>query len=318
VTGIRPPAALLIVALASSALAGVGPASTALLGDSAASTGTAATETLDPPTALAASAVGPTVTLTWTASTDAAVADGYLVLRASASGGPFTQVGTADPGTATATTDVVPSSGTWYYALMTYAGGAPWTSPATSEASVVASVTTSTSWTACTLAGAVTSGSGDNDGYQAAPAEACDDDSVFAVDTDTGTNAASVCSNSGKDRHRFWGFSFGLPSVVTSIDGIEVRADLHADSASNHPTACFRLSWDGGTSWTAYKPLGTELTTSETTYTVGGTADAWGRASWSLADLDSSTFRLEITDVAQNTARDLYLDGLMVRVHYTP
>ena len=65
-------------------------------------------------------------------------------------------------------------------------------------------------------------------------------------------------------------------------------------------------------------PLGSTLTTSETTYTVGGASDKWGRASWSLAELGSSTFRVEITDVAQNTARDFFVDGLKVRVTYTP
>ena len=88
-TGSRRLAALLAVALASGALAGVTPTSTAFFVDTVTSTGSTTTATLDPPTALAASAVGATVTLTWSASPDAAVADGYQVLRASARGRPL-------------------------------------------------------------------------------------------------------------------------------------------------------------------------------------------------------------------------------------
>jgi hypothetical protein len=316
--GQRLSSAALVVGIVSVMLIGSTVASTASFGDAATSTGIATTETLDPPTSMAASAVGTTVLLTWLPSPDAAVAVGYQVLRAIASGGPFSQVGAVTPGTATTTTDIVPASGTYYYALRTYAGDAPWTSASSSARSVVVAVTVTTAWGSCTSQGAVTSGSGDNDGYQTNPGEACDDDSVYAVDANSGTNASPNCDHNGKDRHRFWGFSLGLPGSVASIDGIEVRADLRVDSASSNPTACLRLSWDGGTSWTDFVQIGSMLTTSETTYTVGGAADRWGRTSWSASELASPAFQVEITDVAQSTARDFSLDGLKVRVTYTP
>jgi hypothetical protein len=305
---------LLTAAVAASPLA----TSSAFFTDTSTASGSSTTATLDPPTGLSASAVGLVVTLTWTASPDAAVSAGYQVLRATVSGGPFSQVGTVTPASATTTNDTVPASGTYYYVLKTYAGGAPWTSVAAGQASAVVSVTTDTGWKACASQGAVTVSSGDNNGYQTNPAEACDDDSVFAVDTNSGTNSSPLCDHSGKDRHRFWGFALGLPGAVTAIKGIEVRGDLKADSTTSSPTVCMRLSWNGGTSWTAFVALGSTLTTSEATYTMGGTADLWGRASWSLAELGASTFRVEITDVAQGTARDFSLDGLKVRVTYTP
>lgn len=299
-------------------LLGPTPTSLAFLTDTATSTGTTTAGTLDPPTNLAATANGLQVTLTWTASPDAADADGYQVHRANAIGGPFTQVGTATPGTATTTVDTAPSGGTWYYLLKTYAGGAPWISVATGEASVVVSVVTTTPWTACTTNAPLTARAGDNDGYETSAAEACDDDSVPARDVDSGTSTAGGCGNPGKDKHRFGGFALGLPVSVTAIHGIEVRTDMWADATVGRPMACVRLSWDGGTTWTGYVNVGGDLTTTETTYTLGSAADLWGRTAWTPAELGSSAFLVEVTDSARNGARDFSLDGLAVRVTYTP
>jgi hypothetical protein len=272
---------------------------------------------LDPPTGLAASAAGLSITLTWTISPDASVATGYQVHRGTMSGGPYGQVGTVTPATATTTIDVVPSGGTYFYVLRTYAGGAPWTSGVSDEASVTASSAADSGWRACASQAAVTSGAGNDNGYEGTPAEACDDDSVYATDTNSGTNSSPLCTNGGKDRHTFWTFGLGVPLTAASIGGIEVRGDWHADSTSNGPTVCARLSWNGGTTWTAFTALGSTLTTTETTYTIGSTSATWGRT-WTAAELSDANFRVQIVDVAQTTARDFSLDGLRVRVTYTP
>ena len=83
------------------------------------------TETLDPPTNL--SVTGPLLikTLTWTATVDTR-ATGYLVFRSTVSGGPYTQVATVTPGTATTYVDVVIGLGTRYYVVQSYFGS--WTS----------------------------------------------------------------------------------------------------------------------------------------------------------------------------------------------
>lgn len=311
--------ALLAVVILGIVLTGLGwpiPRSAAFFVDADTTDASAATELLDAPTGLAASASGATVTLTWTASPDTG-ADGYQVRRAAAPGGPYTLVATVTPASATTTTDT-PGSGTWYYVLATVAGSAPWSSSPGNEASVTVSTTTTTGFKGCGANAAVTSGSGDNDGFQTNAAEACDDDSIFAVDTNSGTNASALCTGIGKDRHRFWAFGLGVPTGASSIGGIQVRADLRADAASpGKPTVCVRLSWNGGTSWTAYKSLGSTLTTAETTYDLGGAADLWGRA-WTGTELSDAAFRLEIVSVTSNTNRDLSLDGLKVQVTYTP
>ncbi|MBI2333796.1 MAG: hypothetical protein HYU84_16860, partial [Chloroflexi bacterium] len=59
------------------------------------------------------------------------------------------------------------------------------------------------------------------------------------------------------------------------------------------------------------------LTTSEATYTRGGTADTWGR-SWTLGDFSNTNFRIRVTNVASNTSRDFYLDYIAVNVTYQP
>ncbi|HLG16602.1 MAG TPA: hypothetical protein VJH03_19180 [Blastocatellia bacterium] len=50
---------------------------------------------------------------------------------------------------------------------------------------------------------------------------------------------------------------------------------------------------------------GSPLSTSELTYILGGVADTWGRT-WSISELSNANFRVRITDVAGNTARDFF------------
>jgi hypothetical protein len=162
---------------------------------------------------------------------------------------------------------------------------------------------------------AVTSGSGDNDGYLLNPANAFADDGLFAVDTNSGTNSNSSCTSNRKDRHIFYNYSLGIPSGAT-IKGIQVRADGRVDSTSGSPRFCVEISWNGGASWTAVKSTST-LTTSEATYLLGGAADTWGRT-WASGDFTNGNFRVRITDVASSTSRDFSLDWLAVQVTYTP
>src|SRR5439155_1241244 len=76
------------------------------------------TDTLDPPTALAATG-GLTAALAWTATVDT-YATGYNVARATVSGGPYSVVSTVSPRTIVATTDAPTASGTYYYVLQSY------------------------------------------------------------------------------------------------------------------------------------------------------------------------------------------------------
>jgi len=162
---------------------------------------------------------------------------------------------------------------------------------------------------------AVTSGSGDNNGYELNPSFAFANDGSFAVDMNSGTNNNTSCTSNRKDRHTFSNYNFSIPSGAT-VTGIEVRADGRVDSTSGAPKFCVQLSWNGGVSWTAAKSTST-LTTSEATYLLGGSADTWGR-SWTIGDFTNGNFRVRITDVASSTARDFSLDWLAVQLTYTP
>jgi hypothetical protein len=162
---------------------------------------------------------------------------------------------------------------------------------------------------------AVTSSAGDNNGYQTNPANANADDNLFAVDTNSGTNTNTACTNSGKDKHRYYNYGFGIPGGAT-INGIEVRLNSRVDSTSGSPKICVQLSWDGGVTWTAAKTSAT-LATAETTYILGGPVDTWGRT-WSSGDFGDANFRVRLTNIASSTARDFSLDWVAVRVRYQP
>ena len=154
---------------------------------------------------------------------------------------------------------------------------------------------------------------GHGDGYQTDPGNAYKLDGLFAVDTDSGTGTNAICSNAGKDRHRFYNYNISVPAE-SKIKGIEVRLDAKSDSADNSPALCVQLSWDGGTSWTSSRmagPLGTSLQT----FTLGSPADVWQHA-WKPDELNNANFRLRVTDMATDTSRDFFLDWVAVRISY--
>jgi hypothetical protein len=174
---------------------------------------------------------------------------------------------------------------------------------------------TSTGYLAPTAQAAQTSSAGDNNGYQTNPVNAFNNNSVFAVDTNSGTNSNTSCTNNGKDKHHFSTFNFNLPPTAV-IQGIQVRLDARADATAGSPRICVQISWNGGTSWTTAKQTST-LTTSEATYVLGGTADTWGRA-WTVGNFSNANFRIRVIDVASNTSRDFSLDYVAVNVTYQP
>lgn len=296
------------------------PASTTLarFSDSAASTGSIAADTLNPPTVLAAVG-GSSVTLTWVPSLDA-YATGYAVYRSATSGSGYTLVSSVTPGSATTTTNS-PGVGTWYYVLTTTFQS--WSSANSNQASATVSAPTSTAFVTCvgTSNAADTSGAGDNDGYLTNPARACVNDSLYAVDTNSGSGGTQSCGIGAtpdvtKDRHRWWGFAFGLPGSVSSIAGIRLQTDLRLDAIAGSTNLCAQLSWDGGTTWTAIKSQAITVA-AETTYTFGSTADTWGHA-WSLTQLNTTNFRLRLIDASTVAGRDFSLDYVAISVTYTP
>ena len=154
---------------------------------------------------------------------------------------------------------------------------------------------------------------GDGNGYEVSPANAYADDGLFAQDINSGTGTGTSCTGTSKDKHRFYNYSFAIPTGA-AIRGIEVRLDAKVDSALNSPRLCVQLSWNGGASWTAAKSTAT-LTTAEATYLLGNAIDTWGRT-WISSDFSNTNFRVRIIDVASSTARDFSLDWVAVQVTY--
>lgn len=154
---------------------------------------------------------------------------------------------------------------------------------------------------------------GDGDGFETNPTQAFTDANGEAEDRDSGTNGNLSCTDSGKDRHTFSNYGFTIPAGA-AINGIEVLVDARLDSATGF--ICSQLSWDAGATWTTAKQT-SNLTDSFANYTLGGTADAWGRA-WSSADFSNSNFRLRVIDVANNTSGRFRVDWIAAQVHYTP
>ncbi len=162
---------------------------------------------------------------------------------------------------------------------------------------------------------AVTSSSGDNNGFQTSAASMLADDGAFAVDTNSGTGTATTCNSTAKDRHVLSNFGFNVPTGST-IQGVEVKLNSKVDNTTGAPKFCVELSWNGGTSWTTAVSSAT-LSTAETTYMLGGVTNTWGRT-WTNTDFNDANFRVRLTMVASNTSRDFSLDWVGVQVRYTP
>ncbi len=137
--------------------------------------------------------------------------------------------------------------------------------PTTYTATFVEDTPVTSAWLFPLLQSAVTSGSGDNNGFEGAPSNLLIDDGVFATDTNSGTNTSSGCGNAGKDRHIVRDFNLTLPPMTTTVRGIEVRLETMAESSGNAPRLCAQLSWNGGLSYTSAKSTPTLTTRSRHT-----------------------------------------------------
>jgi hypothetical protein len=308
------PRRWLIPGLVALLLVGQAPVTLARFTDAGTSTGSLASGTIQPPTTLAASG-GATITLTWGATPTTAAA-GYHLYRATSSGGTYTLVQTITPRTTVTIADSPGSAGTFWYRLRAYVQN--WESV---DSNTVSAFAGTTAYAACVSNAADITGAGDNNGYEGSIANACNDNSVFATDTSSGTSTTASCGSGAtpdttKDRHRFYGFVTGLPASVTSINGIRVRADLALNNTTGTTNLCAQLSWDGGTTWTSIQSQAI-TTAAETTYTFGGTANLWGRT-WTLAQLNTTNFRVRIIDASTLATKVFRLDYVALSVTYTP
>ena len=154
---------------------------------------------------------------------------------------------------------------------------------------------------------------GDGNGFESSPQNAHADDTLRAVDRNSGTSTSTSCTSSSKDKHRFYNYGLTLPAGV-SIRGVEVRLDARVESTSGSPKMCVQVSWNGGTTWTSPKSTAL-LSTWTTTFTLGSPTDTWGRT-WATGDMTDANFRVRVISVSSSTSRDFSLDWVGVRVHY--
>lgn len=156
---------------------------------------------------------------------------------------------------------------------------------------------------------------GDGNGFQTNPANAHIDDSTFAVDTNSGNNTNTTCSDTGKDRHVFYSYNVSSVPSGSTILGIEVRLDMMVDFTTGAPKSCIELSWDGGTTWTTAQ-TSAAFTNSQASYILGSATNTWGHT-WSTSELSNLRVR-NIPNISSNTSRDFSLDWIPVRVSYIP
>lgn len=155
---------------------------------------------------------------------------------------------------------------------------------------------------------------GDGNGFEGNATRGYSANNSYATDANSGNGTGTNCTGSDKDKHKFYNYGFSLPSGST-IDGIEIRIDGKADSTTGTPKFCVQLSWDGGTNWTTAKTTA-NITTSNATYTLGGSSDNWGRT-WTDTDFSDSNLRVRVIDVASNTSRTFSLDWVAAKVYYS-
>ena len=310
----RRLALLAVATLVPSLVLVPGQVSLARLSDAAAATQSLGTDTLDPPTSLAATG-GANASLTWSATVDT-YASGYELQRGTVSGGPYSVVATVAPRTTVATTDTPPANGTYYYVLRSVFQS--WTSADSNQASATVTLgATPTGYKTCTAGSNAADTGGNGNGYEVTPSNACGDDTLSAQDANTNTNTTLSCTNAGKDRHRFWDFGLGVPASVSAVNGIQVRFDEGMNNNGGTNWICIELSWDGGTTWTAPKSQNLTGGSSITTYTLGAVNDTWGRA-WTGGNFSNANFRVRVTDVTSQPNKTFLLEYVAVQVTYTP
>jgi hypothetical protein len=160
---------------------------------------------------------------------------------------------------------------------------------------------------------------GHGNGYETNPLGACAQGGQ-ATDSNSGTvaNANPTCTESGHDRHDFWGFGASVPAPYTSVTGVEVQVRASATSGASIRTLCAQLSWDGGLSWgTAaplVNPLPINLTTSLATYDFNPGSTNWGHV---FVPSEVPNIRVRITDLSSNTTTTFSLASVQLRVYYS-
>ncbi len=167
---------------------------------------------------------------------------------------------------------------------------------------------------------AVTSSAGDNNGFEilfgSSPTDTTTSNDSGIRSTNSGTGASSSCSTAttNSDKHDFTNFGISIPEGAVVV-GIVVAIEGRYDSNSGVNTVCAHLSYDGGSNWSSGQNTA-DMGNTDSTQTLGSSADLWGRSSWSATELNDINFKLRLMTLVANTARDFLLDYLTVTVYY--
>ena len=155
---------------------------------------------------------------------------------------------------------------------------------------------------------------GDGDGFERRGRFALETDGRSAADVDSGTAPGVTCYATGKDAHVFSGFGLAAPAPGAILDGLQVRVRASADTEVGQTYLCVELSWDGGQHWTFPQRIN-QLTRSSRSLIAGLPTERWGH-DWLSPELVDGRFAVRIVGVADDLRRDIYLDGIAVRLVY--
>jgi len=134
------------------------------------------------------------------------------------------------------------------------------------------------------------------------PGEAFSSDGLYAIETING-------------QMQDWSvFNFGVP-VGATIDGIEVTVEAQDNYCNSAEGAIVELSWNGGTNYTTSSYNFTGGCATDTTTTLGGAADLWGRT-WTSSDFSNANFRIRFSKQGFN-GDPAWVDHIQVKVYYT-
>ena len=134
---------------------------------------------------------------------------------------------------------------------------------------------------------------------------------TFTLDNvNTSDDAWATCAASNQ-YGRLSNFDFSVPASAT-ITGIEVEVEGN-DGTGATVTYAVQLSWDNGNNWTTAKSSTFTGAADATPTVLGGPADDWGHAPWTVAELAVFQLRIRRTGAVGN----LRVDRIRVNVHYS-
>ena len=112
-------------------------------------------------------------------------------------------------------------------------------------------------------------------------------------------------------------FDFSAIPIGSTIDGVEIQADLSCRSTTNTDYLNFRISKDGGTNWSDYCAEQSRKGQSDEVKNFGGAADLWGLTLSAAEVKDTTNFQVTVRGYSDDGKRYARVDYVWVRITYT-